>query len=111
MCGVNIILDVCLKPLNQEKVMVQEKLLEIEEQIQKLQEKKKNIEQKRNDELSKLMAKIGLANIENEILAGAFLYIREKLAASNNEQDKVVGGWKESGKSFLKPKQRNKNSN
>ena len=91
--------------------MVQEKLTEIEEQIQKLQEKKKQIEQKRNEELNKLMVRIGLADIDNETLAGAFLYIKEQSINNSNESKDtntktLIGGWKDTGKSFLQPKRK-----
>jgi hypothetical protein len=86
--------------------VVQEKLLEIDEQIAKLHEKKKLLEQKRSEELASLLKKIGLTSLDNETLAGAFLHIKD-----NAENQKLTGGWRDSGKNFLEAKQRRTKNN
>lgn len=82
--------------------MTKNKIDELKERIQKDLEKIKKLEEQRNNDIVKLITKINLNNIEDEILIGALLYTKEQSSTNS----KIKEEWLEAGRKFLKRKSR-----
>lgn len=82
--------------------MTKNKIEELKEKIQKDLEKIKELESIRNNEIAKLITRINLNNIEDEILVGSLLYIKDQFSTNY----KLKEEWLEAGRKFLKRKSR-----
>ena len=77
-----------------------------EEELQ-LIEKKKKIFESRKNEIGRLAEKIQVLELSDSVIAGAFLALK-------NADKNLIAGYEESGKRFLKPReksQKNKKDN
>jgi len=97
--------------------MTKVKIEELKEKIKKDLEKIEKLEQQRNSEITKLISRVNLNNIEDELIIGGLLYIKEQLSENdniNNEHNnnnkenessiKLKEEWLAAGKKFLKRK-------
>ena len=87
--------------------MYQKKLHDIQTKIKKLQQVKNSIQEKRSAEIVKLISRIGLDEIDDSVLAGALLFLRDKLS----EDAKMKEEWLAAGMKFLRRKSTIKTQN
>lgn len=87
--------------------MTKSKIDELKDRIQKDLEKIKLLEQKRNDELAKLISKLDLKDLEDDVLVGALLYVKKQVATKSP----LTEEWLDAGQKFLKIKSRSQASN
>jgi seryl-tRNA synthetase len=80
--------------------MSKAKIIDLEEKIKKLTQEKKDLENKRNIEVASLIAKVGINDIDDELLVGALVSIKESITNKNP----VLEVWLEAGRKFLKRK-------
>ena len=87
--------------------MYQKKLNNIQAKIKKLQQHQNSIQEKRTAEIAKLISRAGLYEIDDSVLAGAFLFLRDKL----EEDTKMKEEWLVAGQKFLRRKSSTKTQN
>ncbi|KKB96216.1 hypothetical protein SZ25_00698 [Candidatus Arcanobacter lacustris] len=80
--------------------MSKAKIIDLEEKIKKLTQEKKDLENKRNIEVANLISKVGINDIEDELLVGALVSMKESIV----NKDKVIEVWLDAGRKFLKRK-------
>lgn len=80
------------------------KLRSLQEQITRLRARQDHLFQKRAKEIMRLMERLGIASLDDMTLAGALLFIAEKINAS----DPLVHTWAEGGRRFLRSKKHQK---
>jgi len=73
---------------------VTDKIDSIQQKIESLKKKKLELENKRSESLAKIIQKCGLADLDENILAGALLSLAENLESNKEE-------WHKDGENFL----------
>lgn len=79
------------------------KIEKLDEKIKSLLQEKKNLLEKRAKDLAHLLIKSDLHLVEEEVLIGALLELKDDLTSSSDKQDK----WRARGKEFFR-KRKNK---
>ena len=83
------------------------KLSNIEDKIQKLQDERERIKLKRSADITKIIHRINIDHIDDSILVGALLYLKDKIETDQKLEEE----WLAAGRKFLRRKQPAKTKN
>ena len=75
------------------------KIDSIQQRIESLKKKKNELERKRSESIAKLVQKCGVADLDENVLAGALLSLAKDLDSNKEE-------WRKAGEKFLRKSQR-----
>lgn len=81
-------------------MIISTKILTLETKIKKLQQQQKFLKQKENNKLINFLFDLNIDNIDDNILVGALLHIKQKI--KNN--DKIIHEWINAGEKALNKK-------
>jgi len=79
------------------------KLRQLESKISTLQTQHQNLLKDRQQEIAGLITSLELAHVEDSILFGALLFLKDKIST----QDPILETWGDAGDRFLRRKQKN----
>ena len=74
------------------------KLQHLESKISKLEFQKQGLLKQRLDHIAELISKLDLSHLDDKILAGGLLFLREKITMS----DPIMEDWRQAGERFLR---------
>ncbi|MEY3238040.1 MAG: hypothetical protein RI883_2141 [Bacteroidota bacterium] len=77
------------------------KISDLQVKIKKLEETKAQLEATRNSEIAAIITRLDLSSIDDEVLTGGLLHLKELLQTSDKQQEE----WRASGRKFLRRKQ------
>ena len=81
---------------------VSQKLRQLESKISTLQSQHQNLLKDRQQEIAGLITSLDLAQVEDNILLGSLLFLKNKIAT----QDPILEAWRDAGDRFLRRKQK-----
>ena len=78
------------------------KLRQLESKISTLQSQHQNLLKDRRQEIAGLIALLELAHIEDNILLGALLFLKDKISTQDPTGLTLVEAWRDAGERFLR---------
>ncbi len=78
----------------------------IESKISALQAKYQQLLEQRQRDIAALIARLDLAHIDDKILVGALMFVKEKVIAD----DSITEDWRDAGSRFLRRSKRHKSA-
>jgi hypothetical protein len=83
------------------------KLRQLESKISTLQSHHQNLLKDRQQEIASLVTSLELAQVEDSLLIGSLLFLKDKISTQDPTGLALVEAWRDEGDRFLRRKQKN----